>query len=160
MKLSNLQKAIVILPFLGLEDVLSTFYAEYGGYSLKVYESGSLARLFMDAGWLYLYIPLYLVILSCMALIMFYIQNNLRPSLLLDKVVFLLLVGVVCFMDAFLSSVIVSNLLFGLGKHTTVNMSGVRVLTGVSVGFAILAYMKNEAVQFLSSNLSGDEVHE
>lgn len=151
MKLSNLQKAIVVLPFLGIEDVLSTFYVEYSGYSLKVHETGSLARYFMDTGWFYLSIPLYLAILSFMALIMLHIRNSLKSSLLLDKAVFLLLIGTVCFMDAFLSSVIVSNLLFGLGKHQTVNMEGVRILTGISVGFAILAYVKNEMVEFLGS---------
>lgn len=151
MKLSNLQKAIVILPFLGVEDVLSTLYVEYSGYSLQVHESGSLARYFIDIGWFYLAIPLYLAILSFMALVMLHIRNSLKPSLLLDKIVFLMLIGTICFMDAFLSSVIVSNLLFGLGKHQTVNMEGVRILTGISVGFSILAYAKNEIVEFLGS---------
>lgn len=152
MKLSNLQKAIVTLPLLGVEDVVSTFYVEYSGYSLKAHESGSLARYFIDMGLFYLAIPIYLAILFFMALVMLHIRNSLKPSLLLDKVVFLLLVGTTCVMDAFLSSVIVSNLLFGLGKHQTVNMEGVRILTGISVGFAILAYVKNEIVEFLGSS--------
>ncbi|MEM2975255.1 MAG: hypothetical protein QXE76_04720 [Candidatus Bathyarchaeia archaeon] len=151
MKFSNLQKAIVILPFLGVEDVLSTLFVEYSGYSLQVHESGSLARYFIDMGLFYLAIPLYLAILSFMALAMLHIRDSLKSSLLLDKAVFLLLVGTVCFMDAFLSSVVVSNLLFGLGKHLTVNMEGVRILTGISVGFAVLAYAKNEIAEFLGS---------
>lgn len=153
MGLSNLEKAIVILPILGVEDVLSTLYIEYSNRPLKVYETGFFAKYFLNVGLLYLYIPIYLVILLGIAWVMLYIRRSLKPSFLLDKVVFILLIGATCFMDSFLSGVIVSNILIGLGR--TLNpielMDVMRVLVGISVGFTIISYIKKEAVEFLSS---------
>ena len=117
MGLSRLDKVILVLPVLGVFDVISTLYVGYLGYSLEKYEAGFLAGFFARHGLLYLYIPVYLGILVGMAWVVLHIKRKLSPSALLDKVVFLLLVGVVCFMYAQLFGTILMNiLLFSDGK--------------------------------------------
>ena len=117
MGLSRLDKVILVLPVLGVFDVISTLYVGYLGYSLEKYEAGFLAGFFARHGLLYLYIPVYLGILVGMAWVVLHIKRKLSPSALLDKVVFLLLVGVVCFMYARLFGTILMNiLLFSDGK--------------------------------------------
>ena len=116
MGLSRLDKVILVLPVLGVFDVLSTFYGGYLGYPLERYEAGFLASFFARHGLLYVYIPVYLGILAGMAWVLLRIKRELSPSALLDKVVFLLLVGVVCFMYARLFGTIIMNVLLFSGR--------------------------------------------
>jgi hypothetical protein len=111
MGLNRLDEVIMVLPVLGALDVLSTLYAAYLGYSLERYEAGFLAGYFARLGLLYLYIPVYLGILIGMVWVLLQIKKKLKPSALLGKAVFLLLVGVVCFMYARLFGTIVMNIL-------------------------------------------------
>jgi len=111
MGLSRFDKVILVLPALGVLDVLSTLYGGYLGYPLERYEAGFLASFFARHGLLYVYIPVYLGILAGMAWVLLRIKRELSPSALLDKVVFLLLVGVVCFVHARLFGTIIMNVL-------------------------------------------------
>jgi len=114
--LSRLDKVILVLPVLGVLDVLSTLYTSYLGYPLERYEAGFLAGFFAKYGLLYLYIPVYLGILAGMSWVLLRIKRKLNSSALLDKLVFLLLVGVVCFMYARLFGVVVMNVLLSGGR--------------------------------------------
>jgi len=116
MGLSRFDKVILVLPVLGVLDVLSTLYGGCLGYSLERYEAGFLASFFARLGLLYVYIPVYLGILAGMAWVLLRIKRELSPSALLDKVVFLLLVGVVCFMYARLFGTIIMNVLLFSGR--------------------------------------------
>lgn len=111
MGLSRLDKVILVLPVLGVLDVLSTLYVGYVGYSLERYEAGFLAGFFARHGLLYLYIPVYLGTLVGAAWVMLRIKRELSPSSLLDKIVFLLLVGALCYIYARLFGTIIVNLL-------------------------------------------------
>ena len=111
MGLSRLDKVILVLPVLGVFDVLSTLYLGYLGYPLERYEAGFLAGFFARHGLLYLYVPVYLGILVGMTWAILRIKRKMRTSALLDRCVFLLLVGVVCVMYARLFGTILMNLL-------------------------------------------------
>ncbi len=111
MGLRRLEKVILVLPVLGVFDVLSTLYISYLGFPLEKYEGGFLAGFFVRHGLLYLYVPVYLGILFGVAWVLLHIKRKLNPSASLDKVVFALLVVVVCFMYARLFGAILMNLL-------------------------------------------------
>jgi len=132
MGLSRLDKVILVLPVLGVFDVSSTLYAGYLGYPLERYEGGFLAGFFARHGLLYVYIPVYLGTLVGMAWVLLRIKRKLNPSALLDKAVFLLLVGVVCFMYARLFGTIIMNVLLFSGR----SVSG-GVVEGVVYLFAV-----------------------
>jgi len=137
MGLSRLDKVILVLPVLGVFDVLSTFYGGYLGYPLERYEAGFLASFFARHGLLYVYIPVYLGILAGMAWVLLRIKRELSPSASLDKVVFLLLVGVVCFMYARLFGTIIMNvLLFSDGSISGGLVEG--VVYFFTVGYVIM----------------------
>lgn len=123
MGLSNLDKVILVLPVLGVFDVLSTLYAGYLGYSLERYEVGFLAGFFARHGLLYLYIPVYLGILVGMTWVLVHIKKKLNPSVSFDKFIFLLLVGAVCFIYARLFGTIVMNVFLSSGR---------KVLSGIA----------------------------
>lgn len=91
-------RVIWILPFLALLDVISTFYAASLGYSLAKYNWELFAYLFVGAGSIYVYpyAIIYLAIVVGVAYALLYIKNRkLRPSHTPDKVIFLVLVGVI-----------------------------------------------------------------
>lgn len=137
MGLSRLDKVILVLPILGVFDVLSTLYAGYLGYPLEKYEAGFLAGFFAMHGLLYLYVPVYLGILVGMAWGLLRIKRRLNPSVLLDKVVFLLLVGVVCFVYAQLFGTILTNIfLFSNRKVSKGMMEGVVYL--FTIGYVVM----------------------
>ncbi|MFQ5758287.1 MAG: hypothetical protein ACE5IF_01265 [Candidatus Bathyarchaeia archaeon] len=119
MGLNRLDKVILVLPVLGVFDVLSTLYAGYLGYSLERHEAGFLAGFFARHGLLYLYIPVYLGILVSMAWALLRIKRRLNSSAVVDRVVFLLLVGVVCFIYARLFGTILMNVLLFSDRKTS-----------------------------------------
>lgn len=108
---SRLDKVILALPVLGVFDVLSTLYIGYLGYPMDKYEVGFLAGFFARHGLLYLYIPVYLGILVGTAWVLLHIKRKMNPSALLDRVVFLLLVGGICVIYAGLVGTILMNIL-------------------------------------------------
>jgi len=137
MGLSRLDKVILVLPVLGVFDVLSTLYVGYLGYPPATYEAGFLAGLFARHGLLYLYIPVYLGILVSIVWVLLRIKRELRPSVLLDKVVYLLLVGVVCFIYARLFGTIVMNVLLFSGRSVSSGIVEVFVYF-FTIGYVIM----------------------
>jgi hypothetical protein len=96
--LDSVDKIIWILPFLSILDVISTLYVESLGYSSVLYEAGFFARYFVGAGLTCVYIVIYLSSVSIVAYVLWYIKNKkLNSSVFFDKVIFLILVGVACY---------------------------------------------------------------
>jgi len=142
MKLSRLDRVILILPVLGILDVLSTFFAAWRGYSLHLYEVGVFASYFAQKGLLHLYVFIYLGILVGVAGVLLFIKREVNTDRFFDELLLLLLVGVICLIEARLTSVIVSNLLLGLGQFTL--LKRLNWLIYLSVFVTILAYTWDE----------------
>ena len=145
-KLTRLDKLILILPFFGFLDLISTFYAEYRGYSLGKYEVGFLASYFFKAGSLYYYIPLYFLILFGMAAGMLYIRSKLAlSSSWPDKIVFLLLVMSVGIIEAKLVGTAVSNVLLTTATRTELRDFG-KTMAYLVIILVVLWSAKNEII--------------
>ena len=104
---------IWILPFLALLDVISVFYTASLGYSLGTYNWWELfANLFVGAGSIYVYpyAIIYLAIVVGIAYALLYVKNRkLRPSHTPDKVIFLVLVGVIFYLYMRLTAAFLMN---------------------------------------------------
>lgn len=108
--LDSVDKTIWILSFLSILDVISTLYVESLGYSLVLYETGFFAGYFVGAGLTYVYIVMYLSSVSIVAYVLWYIKNKkLNSSVFFDKVIFLFLVGVACYIYVRLTVAFVGN---------------------------------------------------
>ena len=156
--LSRLDKVILVLPILGVFDVLSTLYVGFLGYPLERYEAGFLASFFAKHGLLYLYIPVYLGILVSIVWVLLRIKRKLSPSALLDKFVFLLLVGAVCFMYARLFVAIVMNVLLFSGRGVS---SG--IVEGVvylfTIGYVVMLVWHDVVEWMRGEQTNSDENH-
>ena len=145
-KLTRLDKVILLLPFFGFLDLISTLYAQYRGYSLGKYEVGFFASYFAKAGALHYYIPLYFLILFGMAAGMIYIRSKLALSSgWLDKIVFLLLVACVGVIEATLVGTAVSNMLLTTATRTEIRNFGKTIAYLVTI-LVVLWSAKNEII--------------
>lgn len=151
MKLSKLDRVILLLPVLGILDVLSTFFVAWRGYPIYLYEVGLLAAYFAQIGFLYLYVFVYLGILSGMAAVFLFIKREISTGRFYDELLLLLLIAIVCLVEAVMTGVIVSNFLFGLGAP----LGNARWLIYLSVFMSILAYTWDELKE-----LFGFDVHD
>jgi hypothetical protein len=152
MSLSRLDGVIVFLPVLGILDVLSTFFAAWQGYPLTQYETGLAASFFAQRGLVNLYVGVYLGILVAMSAVLLCIKRDLQGGRLFDKLVFLLLTGVVCIIEATVTSVIVSNLLIGFGGRL---VEEARWLIYISVFVVIFVFIRKEAKDMLGFTANG-----
>jgi len=66
---------MLLPPFLGLLDCLSTFYAEYCGFPLEKYEAGFLASSFINAGLFAYYIPISMLVFALISCMMLYLRK-------------------------------------------------------------------------------------
>lgn len=155
MKLSKLECVILVLPILGILDVLSTFFAGWRGYPIHLYEAGVFASYFAQGGLLHLYVFVYLGILSGMAAVFIFIKREVSTGRFYDEFLLLLLVAAICFIEAFLVGVIVSNFLLGLGWLTP--LGGFRWLMYLSVFVTILAYIWNELKELFGFDTYGED---
>jgi len=145
-KLTRLDGVILLLPFFGFLDLISTFYAQYRGYSLGKYEVGFFASYFAKAGALRFYIPLYFLILFGMAAGMIYIRSKLAHfSGWPDKIVFLLLVICVGVIEATLVGTAVSNILLTMAMRTEIRNFGKYMAYLVTI-LVVLWSAKNEFI--------------
>jgi hypothetical protein len=153
MKLSKLDHVFLVLPVLGVFDVLSTFFAAWQGYPIQMYETGLFASYFAQKNLLHLYIFLYLGILSGMAAIFLFIKREVSEDRFFDKLLLLLLVGAIYLIEAVLTNVIVSNFLLGLGIHAP--LGGLRWLIYLSVFLIILVYVWDELKELFGVDVYG-----
>ncbi|MDH5447953.1 MAG: hypothetical protein OEY24_06035 [Candidatus Bathyarchaeota archaeon] len=154
MKLSKLDWVILVLPFLGIFDVLSTFFVAWRGYPIYLYETGLFASYFAQEGLLHFYVFVYLGILSGIAAVLLFIKREISTGMFYDELLLLLLVAMICFIEAFLTGVIVSNILLGLGR---LSLDGLLWLIYLSVFVAILMYTGDELKELFGFGVNGEE---
>lgn len=133
---------ILVLPVLGVLDVLSTFFAAWQGYPIHLYEGGVFASYFAQRGLLYFYAFIYLGILSGMAVVFLFIKREVSTRMLYDELLLLLLIVAICLIEAILTGVIVANFLLGLGRLEPLGV--LRWLIYLSVFVAILTFAWDE----------------
>jgi len=152
-QLDNVDKVIWVLPFLGVLDVVSTLYLESLGYSLALYEVGLFARFFISFGLFYFCIPVYLLIIVGFAYVLWYIKNRkLNSSNRFDKVIFLMLVGVTCYVYMRLTDAFIGNLfLLYLVARGTSRFS-VTLLIYLSTAFTLSVYLWGEVITWVMAN--------
>lgn len=151
--MDNVDKVIWVLPFLGLLDVISTLYAEGLGYSLALYEVGFFARYFVGAGLAYIYIVIYLLGISMVAYVLWYIKNKkLDCSLFFDKIIFLFLVGVTCYIYIRLTVAFVGNFLLRFFVSGRVSWFLVTLLTYLSTASTLGFYLWRDVVAMVRAN--------
>lgn len=155
MKLSKLDWVILILPVLGIFDVLSTFFAAGRGYPIHLYEAGLFASYFAQTGLLHFYVFVYLGILSEMATLFLFIKREIDTGRFCDKLLLLLLTVAICLIEALLTSVIVSNFLLGLGRFTP--LGGLRWFIYLSVFVAMLTYAWDELKELFGFDVHGKD---
>ena len=141
MRLSRLERVILCIPVLGTFDVLSTFFADWQGYPISVYEVGLFASYFSLRGLLPVYVLAYLGILSGIAALLIFIKRDVSRGFFLDGLVLLLLVIAVGLIEGVLIVVVVSNFMLALGKLMP---SLLRWLIYLSVFAVILSYTWDE----------------
>jgi hypothetical protein len=132
--LDEVDNVIWVLPFLALVDVVSTFYVAGQGYSLELYEQGFFSSIFVRAGstYVYLYAAIYVLIMIGAAYLLWRIKNReLKPSRVLDKVLFLLLVAVTVYIYMRITTAFILNLFL-----PTILDRGINVLTVTVVIYA------------------------
>ena len=141
MRLTRLESVIVLLPILGVLDVLSTFFAAWQGYPIAEYETGLVAAFFAQRGLLSLYVFVYLGILIAMSGVLLFIKRDLGVDGVLDKPVFTVLTAAVGIVEALVTGAVVSNLLIGLGGHL---VEEARWLIYISVFVTIVTFVRKE----------------
>jgi len=151
--LDNVDKIIWVLPVLAFLDVFSTLYIQSLGYSLAQYESGAVARIFINAGLIYVYIVIYPLVIIGMAYVLWYIKNKkLDSSYLLDRVVFLLLIGVTCFIYIRLTAAFIGNFLVTYFVSGKTSPFSVALLTYISIAFTLTIYLWRNVLTWVKSH--------
>jgi hypothetical protein len=151
--LDNVDKVIWVLPFLGVLDVISTLYVESLGYSLSLYEAGLFARFFVVAGLIYFYIPVYVLIIVGLAYVLWYIKNRKLDSFnLLDKIIFLFLVGVTCYVYLRLTDAFIGNLFLPYFIARGISRFSVAVLIYLSTAFTLSLYLWRDVVEWVMAD--------
>lgn len=144
---------IWILPFLALFDVISTFYAWGKVSSLQGYNWEFFAS-FVSVGstYAYFYAAVYLLIVVGIAYVLLFIKNKvLKPPRTPDRVIFLILVGVVFYiymriaaallMNFFLPSIIERGL--SMSELPLIIYAGSVLSLGFYVWDNVLAWVRN-----------------
>jgi hypothetical protein len=140
--LSKIDLVVSILPVLGALDVLSTLFAAWRGYPIHIYEVGPFASYFAHRGLLYLYVFLYLGILSGVAVLLVFMRREVTTRRIWDRLVLIMLVLTACLLEAAIVNAVVSNLLLGLTGSASPSL--LVWLVYASIITAILVYTFND----------------
>jgi len=151
--MDNIDKVIWVLPFLGVLDVVSTLYVSNLGYPLKFYETGVLANFFIFSGLTYVYIFVYLAILVFFSYLFWYIKNErLISSRFPDKILFLLLLGVVFYIYMRLTATFSINFLLPFLISGNLSNFSVSLLIYLSTAFTLVLYTWQDVIRWISEN--------
>lgn len=157
-KVDNIDKVIWASPFLGILDVASTVYVESLGFSLVQYEAGFLARFFVAAGLTYIYIPVYLLILSVFAYAFWYIKNRiLDSSRAFDKLIFLFVVGTACYICVRITVTFIGNFLLLYRISGRVSWPMTSLFICLSTTFTLALYLWRDVLLWVKVGVGEKE---
>jgi hypothetical protein len=156
-RLDSVDKVIWVLPLLGVFDVISTLYVDSLGYSLEQYETGFFARFFVGAGLIYIYVVIYLLTLSGLAYVLWFIKNKkLDSSLFFDKILYVFIVGVACFIYMTLTASFTGNLVIPYLASARVSWFSVIFLVYLSTVFTLIVYLWRDVAKWVRAS-GGEE---
>jgi magnesium-transporting ATPase (P-type) len=153
--LDTVDKTIWILPFFAVLDAASTFYAASRELDLRDIERGLFASFFANLGmaYAYLYAVVYVLIIVGISYFMWYIKNKkLNASNSVDKVVFLILVGVTCFVYVRLTVAFVTNFFLPYLLERAINLYWLTVIVGLSALFSLGLYMWRDVLAWVNAD--------
>jgi len=104
--LDEVDNVILILPFLAVLDIVSTFYAAGQEPSMVPYEGGSFSNFFVAGSiYVYFYAVIYMLIITGIAYLLWHIKKSvLSPSRALDRALFIVVVVVAMYVYARLTT--------------------------------------------------------
>jgi hypothetical protein len=153
--LDTVDKIIWILPVLAVFDVASTFYAGSKGLNLHYYEQGLFASFALALGWVYLYVYaiIYVLIVIGISYFMWYIKNKkLNSANSIDKVVFLILVGVACYIYVRLTVAFVTNFFLPALIDRRIDLYLLTMIVGISALFSLGYYTWRDVLAWVKAN--------
>ena len=143
---------IGILPLLAVLDVASTLYVQSLA-NPSLHEVGFFANFFAKAGLLYVYIPVYLLLIIGLAYVLWYVENKeLDSSRALDKIIFLLLVVVACFIYTTLTAAFIGNFFLPSIVSRGINWFNIQVVIYVSTAFSLGLYIWHDVITWVKSD--------
>ncbi len=155
--LDSVDKFILVLPFLAILEVASALYVESLGYPLVRYEAGFFSRFFVGAGLTYVYAVIYLLIIVGFAYVLWYIKKKLSSSHSFDKVIFLFLVSVTCYIYMRLTAAFIGNFLLPHILSRGVNWFSLNLLIYLSTALSLVFYLWRDVIIWLRAKGEGNE---
>ena len=152
--MDSVDKIIWVLPVLAILDIASTFYVASLGYPSAYYECGFFASIFLSAGLVYLYVyaAIYLVIIIGMTYVLWYIKNRkLRRFEMADKVIFIALVGVICFFYVRLTMAFITNFFLPYILERNIDLLLINVIVALSALFTLAYYLWHDVTVWIGS---------
>ncbi|MGA9387877.1 MAG: hypothetical protein WBV70_03520 [Candidatus Bathyarchaeia archaeon] len=150
--MDEVDKAVWVLPFLALLVAVSSFYVGSLGYPSQFYERGFFASLFLQSGpmYMYLYAVICLFIMVGVAYVLWYIKNReLKSSRMLDKVFFLVLIGVVFCIYLRLTATLAVNFLLPSILNRRLNMLRLTAIIYVSSALGLGGYPRQAVLTWV-----------
>jgi hypothetical protein len=150
--LDSVDRIIGILPLLAVLDVASTLYVQSLGDS-SLHEVGLFANFFAKAGSVYAYIPVYLLLIIGLTYVLWYVKNKeLDSSRAFDKVIFLLLVAVACFVYMTLTAAFIGNFFLPSIVSRGIDWFTIQVVIYASTAFSLGFYIWHDVITWVKSN--------
>jgi hypothetical protein len=138
---------------LGFLDVMSTLYMMSLGYHPKVLEVGLFARVSGASGLAYGFAVLYLFGLTAIAYALWYVKSKLvDPRYSADKVVFLLLVVILCILYVGITTAFAGNLLLPYVTDGSISQMALTFLLYSSTAFSLGLYIWHDVVAWVRTD--------
>jgi len=120
---------------------------------LALYEGGFFAGYFVGAGLTYVYIVIYLSSVTIVAYVLWYIKNKkLNSSVFFDKVIFLFLVGVACYIYVRLTVASVGNFMLPYFVSGRACWFSINLLVYLSTAFTLFFYLWRDVINWVRGN--------
>ncbi|MDH7563320.1 MAG: hypothetical protein QHH24_00340 [Candidatus Bathyarchaeota archaeon] len=150
--MDRVDMVIWILPVLAVLDVATTLHTMSKSESLALREVGVFASFFTKLGLIYLYIPLYVLCIICVAFILWFIKKNLNPEHSGDKVIFLLLVGAACYIYTIITAAFIVNLFLPTIIERGINIFHIEILVyGASIA-SLVFYIWSDVTAWIKTD--------
>jgi O-antigen/teichoic acid export membrane protein len=148
--LDSVDKVILVLPLLAGLDVASTLYVQSQG-NPSFHEVGLFAGFFAKSGLLYVYIPVYLLMIIGLAYFLWYIRNKeLDTSRTVDKFVFLFLVIAACFVYVSLTATFIGNFFLPSIVSRGLDFFTIQMVIYVSTTFSLAFYIWHDVLTWIT----------
>jgi len=156
--LDSVDYAICVLPVLAALDVVSTLYVASLGVSLFYYEAGFFARLAVISGLIGVYAVVYVLIVVGFAYFLWRVKNRmLSPLDFGDKLLFLSLVGAVCYMYITLAVAVIGNFFLPHIVRRGVSVFSFNALVYFGSALGLFLFLYGDVVAWLRGDIKHEQ---